>query len=897
MSFSSFLYTLIIYPIKLILECFYTLFSRFIEGDNGGGYCIIGLSFVVTLLTLPLYIVAEKWAEKERKTQDKLAYRLGKIRETFSGDERYMMQSTYYRENNYHPLMALRSSFTVLIQVPFFIAAYTFLSHLGSLNGVPFLFIKNLAAPDQAIKIGSISINVLPIAMTLINCISGYVYSKGHRLGEKLQIYGCALFFLIILYNSPAGLVVYWTMNNILSLLKNIFYKIKNPKKVLYIIACLIAVLFLVCDLFLFSDKRIRLRIGLALIAFFIPICPFFMKALKNILAKNFKILETDSKLRFSLFILSATILALLAGFMIPSTLMESEPQNFCYIEGYASPFVFLRAPLFQSIGFFLFWPICIYALFSKTVKKNMTVFFSFAALIAMVNCFAFSGDYGPIDSTLRFMQATIEDKLTTPTITLANLLVCLVVLIIFVIVLTRNVKVLLSLNVAFVVSLGFLSARNCISIHKSFVNMEIPSAKYEINPVYHLSREGKNVLVIMQDMLVTSMIPEILEDRPDLIDRFDGFTYYPNTVSGGKLTIVGTPGLFGGYDYVPYISNQDRKKTLQQKHNEAILTMPILFNEAGWATTVSDLPYENYYDEPRTKMYETYPFVNRVTCMGTYSDLWCDRNNFPKSKAVSSKCMRNFFMFSIFKMVNPFLRRIVYSKEYWLAYNEFMDWSVFLNQYSELDFLDELFDDGSEKNSYILLDNELSHIDWFYLQTPDYVPALKVTEDAKKRNGFYHSRFAAMLRWAEFFDYLKEQDLYDNTRIILVSDHGSKNWKSPLYKQPCKIDLNIQNACAALFVKDFNSRGQLKTDWTFMTNADTPYLATEGIIEKAKNPFTGNPLKVENKFESFTVMDAPNISGVRNKDHTKYEYYKYYKVTDNIYDENNWHEVEEADK
>ena len=176
-------------------------------------------------------------------------------------------------------------------------------------------------------------------------------------------------------------------------------------------------------------------------------------------------------------------------------------------------------------------------------------------------------------------------------------------------------------------------------------------------------------------------------------------------------------------------------------------------------------------------------------------------------------------------------------------------------------------------------------------------MPAVEITEDAKKRNKFYHTRFAAMLRWADFFDYLKEQDLYDNTRIILVSDHGSKNWKSPLYKQPCKIDLNIQNACAALFVKDFNSRGQLKTDWTFMTNADTPYLATEGIIEKAKNPFTGNLLKVENKFESFTVMDAPNISGVRNKDHTKYEYYKYYKVTDNIYDENNWHEVEEADK
>jgi hypothetical protein len=42
---------------------------------------------------------------------------------------------------------------------------------------------------------------------------------------------GCLLLFF--LYDSPAGLLFYWTLNNLFSLLKNVFYKLKDPKKVL----------------------------------------------------------------------------------------------------------------------------------------------------------------------------------------------------------------------------------------------------------------------------------------------------------------------------------------------------------------------------------------------------------------------------------------------------------------------------------------------------------------------------------------------------------------------------------------------------------------------------------------------------------------------------------------
>ena len=40
-----------------------------------------------------------------------------------------------------------------------------------------------------------------------------------------------ALFFLVFLYTSPSGLVFYWTLNNLFSLVKTIFYKLSTPER------------------------------------------------------------------------------------------------------------------------------------------------------------------------------------------------------------------------------------------------------------------------------------------------------------------------------------------------------------------------------------------------------------------------------------------------------------------------------------------------------------------------------------------------------------------------------------------------------------------------------------------------------------------------------------------
>ena len=276
-------------PLIQLTEFFYELIFEITDNQ---GIAVIGLSFVVTLFTLPLYMVAEKWQETERQIQKKLTPGVERIKKTFRGDEQYMLLSTFYRENKYHPIMALRSSFSLLIQIPFFIAAYNFLSNLEPLKEYSFLFIKNFGAPDATFRIGTFAINILPIAMTIINCVAGAVYSKGHPVAEKIQIYTCAAVFLILLYNSPAGLVVYWTMNNILSLVKNIFYKIKNPKKVLYCIACTFAVLLLVLSAFILKDTRTIFRLALVIFALIIPFIPLIIKLFDAFITNNFKILK-----------------------------------------------------------------------------------------------------------------------------------------------------------------------------------------------------------------------------------------------------------------------------------------------------------------------------------------------------------------------------------------------------------------------------------------------------------------------------------------------------------------------------------------------------------------------------------------------------------------------------
>lgn len=887
----SALYQIFIMPLIQLTEFFYSLFF---EVTGNQGIAVIGLSFVVTIFTLPLYMVAEQWQETERNIQKKLKPGVERIKNTFKGDEQYMILTAFYRENHYHPIYALRSSFSLLIQIPFFIAAYNFLSNLEPLKNYSFLFIKSFGEPDATFHIGSFAVNILPIAMTIINCVAGFIYSKGHSLSEKIQIYGCAAVFLLLLYNSPAGLVVYWTMNNILSLVKNIFYKIKNPKKVLYIIACILSICMILCAAIVFKNVKTIFRIGLVFAGVVIPAAPFAVSFFSSLFENHFKILDENPKLRLSIFLISAFILAVLTGLAIPSILMQSEPEQYSYVDSYTSPLYFVWHTFFQALGFFVVWPFCFYALFSAKTKKILTFLFSFIAFSAVLNCFAFSGNYGPVNPNLLFM--TPQHFMPGIKTVIVNILCMLVILASLVAALSFKAKILNSVCMIFLISLAAISGKNIISVQNSFRRMPAPDFSKKIEPVFHLSKTGKNVIVLMQDRYFSPLIPEILKNNPELNEQLDGFVWYPNTVSFGKLTMIGTPGIFGGYDYTPFEINRRADKTLQQKHNEAILTMPVVFHNNNWNVTVADLPYENYLEQPVTDMYKGYEFINRVTTHGTYSDIWYARHGMKKSPFMSEGIKRNFIWFSVLKIVPPFMRQIIYHKEYWISYNKFENSAKFIDNYSEIDLFPEIFDDSSEKNAFFLLDNEANH-ESILLQALDYVPVENVTQFGPGGNdATYSSMVGIILRFTNFIDFLKKNEIYDNTKIIIVSDHGMSRDTGTFDNKTQNFPFNKDNMTATLLVKDFSSRGKLKKDYTFMTNADTPALALKDIDINALNPFTKNPLDVNSMGGGITKNDFIKMSNapaestrIRKNKKFNIKDDEWYAVKDNIFDDKNW--------
>ena len=96
-----------------------------------------------------------------------------------------------------------------------FATVFQFLSGSQLLDGHAFGQISDLGQPDGLLG----GLHLLPLLMTAINVLSVtyYVKDKGQR-GQGIAL---ALVFLVLLYASPSGLVLYWTINNLWSLVRN----------------------------------------------------------------------------------------------------------------------------------------------------------------------------------------------------------------------------------------------------------------------------------------------------------------------------------------------------------------------------------------------------------------------------------------------------------------------------------------------------------------------------------------------------------------------------------------------------------------------------------------------------------------------------------------------------
>jgi len=929
MSFASILYSIAIKPLELLFEMVYYNAFKLLHDP---GLSIVVLSLAVNFLILPLYQKADRMQEEEKAVEEKLKDGVRHIRKTFRGNERFFMLQTYYRQNGYKPVYALRGAVPLLLEIPFFIAAFHFLANLNSLKGVSFGPIANLGAPDSMLSVGTLTINVLPIVMTVVNIISGVIYAEKLSRRGKFQLLVLAIVFLVLLYGAPAGLVFYWTLNNLFSLAKNIFYKLKNPKLVLLSLFALAGTgvgVFSVLQTGYGNRRRLFLLIGAIIL--WLPLLWYEVKKRFIKEKQQEAVAQSDSGRNNRIFFLSGLFLSILMGLLIPGNVVVSSVSEFVDADVPSSPISYVLVTLLIAVGFFLVWFGVAFFMADERVRKHLAAGAFCLAAVCIVNYMLFNKKAGTLSDLLQFDEALLYSKKYYA----INLLALAVTVVLCLLVFKQNKKLVLAVLTAGVIAVTAPGVINVVKINRDYRITEKRIAEAMKYPTLTFSKTGKNVVVLMVDSLVSYYVPFMVHEKPELLQAFDGFTYYPNTISFGCQTIFGTPGLYGGYEYTPKELNLRNQELLVDKQNEALQVMPAIFYQDDYAVTVCDPTYAGYNEVPDLTIYDDYPGMETYVTMGRVGQTELARERIDETRN------RNFFMFSVFEVCPSLFQLNVYDSGNYCSTRTGTEEenrqlvpggqvmenlsvasgvnSGFMKQYNVMNNManiSETVDDGT--NRFIMMSNSLPHNPMLVLE-PEYEPYYSVdnTEyDAIHRikdngNGVrqdfydevnyprYQANMTSMLKLAEWFAYLKEEGVWDNTRIIIVSDHARRlgdlagmrkyfgfevDRNDPEHMN--ETDFSVFNC--TLLVKDFNATGFV-TDDTFMTNADVPTLAFQELINNPVNPFTGKTIdstyKLNNRME---LIMGKNYSVYTNNGYA-FQPDHWFTVHDNIFDLDNW--------
>ncbi|MGI6298487.1 MAG: membrane protein insertase YidC [Saccharofermentanales bacterium] len=886
MSFGKFLDTLFLAPIRLLFELIFGL----AYGNLGSaGWSIIALSLVMNLLLLPLYRRTDKIQQEVQNKEHSLQDGVRHIKKTFTGKERMMMLQTYYRQNNYKQTDALRGSAALILEIPFFIAAYQFLSSLKLLEGKSFGAITNLAAPDGLLKIAGFQVNVLPLLMTVFTVLSTLIYTRKASLQSKIQLYAMAVFFLVFLYSSPSALLLYWACNNLFSLLKNLLTF--NPLARKWINR--------------HTTQKVEVNSG------------------GSPLARNKSHNQTAAKPR-ALFLASALFLTLLIGVLIPSTYIAASPQEYVDINNFEHPAFFVLTSFLLAAGVFLVWLLVFYRLSTDRVKRFSGRLLFILSGTALANYMFFGKNLGIISPTLQYEEGIFYQTRQL----LLNWLVMLLLAVVLYLLPKLIGKRTISLLVVASLALSVMSVTNLVTINNSMNKLDLAArtnlaSGAKSQPNFTLSKKGKNVVVLMFDRALGSMLPYILNEKPGLAKQIAGFTYYPNTVSFGNSTNFGVPPLLGGYEYTPVEMNKRSSEKLVDKHNEALKLMPVLFDENGFDVTVCDPPYANYQWYPDLKIYQDYPEIKTYITKG-----WFNQEN-GNAKSLS-KNHRNFFLFSLMKTMPQNFQPQLYDQGNYrqlptgqveFDFTNQTHWSMskaqgiskaFMDSYNVLLNLPTMTKiTEKEQNTFLFLANETTH-EQTLLQAPEYKPAPNVdnknydTANAQRfqnettgrelktenfeQMAHYHVNMIMMLQLGQWFDDLRKAGVYDNTRIIIASDHGRdlQQVKEMILPYPGKGTIDMESYYPLLMVKDFNAK-KFSTANDFMTNADVPTLALSGLIENPVNPFTGKAVTNEEKYSHEQFITLSRVWQTDKNNGTTFLPSAWASIKDDIWKAENW--------
>jgi YidC/Oxa1 family membrane protein insertase len=210
--------------LKWLLMVFYKIIPNY-------GVAIILLTLLVKVIMFPL---TRKSSESTLRMQA-LSPKIKDLQAKYKDNPQKLNQemAEFYKKEGYNPMAGC---LPMLIQIPIFFAMYNLFNTHFDLRGAMFIpgWIPDLSLPEAVFSfpnnfslpiLGWTAIRALPFIYVASQLLYGKITETPGQVGGmqmKIMMYGMPIMFFFILYDVPSGLLIYWIMSNVLTLIQQL---------------------------------------------------------------------------------------------------------------------------------------------------------------------------------------------------------------------------------------------------------------------------------------------------------------------------------------------------------------------------------------------------------------------------------------------------------------------------------------------------------------------------------------------------------------------------------------------------------------------------------------------------------------------------------------------------
>ena len=563
---------------------------------------------------------------------------------------------------------------------------------------------------------------------------------------------------------------------------------------------------------------------------------------------------------RFALYMLSVATMAGLIYLFVPITTFLTSPGEIGIHLDYLLTINLRDAMVMVYVA------AALYALVASARMKTALALCALGALIlALVYSYALPFGY-PMMTGLMFEQVPVR-----PSTRLLRVLADLVA--VSVVVLALRWAIVRYGSRPFIVGIVLANVSLAMAAGVSMARGRIGEAGGATDPAQlsdkplRFSSTQPNVLIIFLDRFMGSYVESILVEQPKLADRLSGFTWYPRTVSAGENSIAGVHPMLGGYDYLPIEMNA-RRQSLRDLSVEAFSILPSNFSRKGYRVNVVNpggLGFTMAGDC-------SYLSMDGVTCTHIPPSVvrqYADQMGFPLRK-ISESSYADLLVLLASMRVSPYVvKEVVHERGPWRPFLDHSAGTTF-SVWAELKAFPRLSMTSASEPNLNIVSNILPHEPYFVGEDclPRQTRFEPPIEEVRRRGhpsvfSLQHAIAArcALLMTVDYLDSLKEAGVYENTKIVIVSDHGIvgpvEDGSTRAVAGGTVANVFVRTR-SVLLVKDIGAEGTLQVSEDFVPNAEVPRIVCEEI-GGCVNPYLGNrTIEAHGRDDPFYVSLVP---------------------------------------